>query len=61
MVSETVALLGELLSRGSNLGPSYSLDQAEAAPLAAVLEVKVSVCLSLDFFLIFIYIQKFNV
>lgn len=49
MVSETVALLGELLSRGSNLGPSYSLDQAEAAPLAAVLEVKVSVWLCPEF------------
>lgn len=42
MTSETVVLLGELLSRGNNFGPSYALDQTEAAPLAAVLEVKVN-------------------
>lgn len=41
MISESVAIIGELLSRGSNVGSGYVLNQAEAAPLAAVLEVKV--------------------
>ena len=42
-MSNAVKYLGELLSRqGSNLGDSYLIDQPEAAPLAAILEVKVS-------------------
>lgn len=41
-MSNAVKYLGELLSRqGSNLGDSYLIDQPEAAPLAAILEVKV--------------------
>lgn len=41
-VSEAVKLLGELLSR-SNLDENYSIDNAEAAHLAAILEIKVSI------------------
>lgn len=40
-VTEAVKLLGELLSR-SNLDENYSIDNAEAAHLAAILEIKVS-------------------
>lgn len=40
-VSDAVTVLGELLSRGNSLGATYTLDQGEAAPLAAILEVKV--------------------
>lgn len=50
LISDTVAILGEMLSRGSSLGPTYTLDQAEAAPLAAVLEVKVCISNSSSFF-----------
>lgn len=41
-VTEAVKLLGELLSR-SNLDENYSIDNAEAAHLAAILEIKVSI------------------
>lgn len=41
-ISHAIAILGELLSRGSTLGATYSADEIEAAPLAAILEVKVS-------------------
>lgn len=40
-ISQAVTILGELLSRGSALGTTYSADEIEAAPLAAILEVKV--------------------
>lgn len=40
-ISDAVTVLGELLSRGNSLGATYTLDQGEAAPLAAILEVKV--------------------
>lgn len=41
-MTEAVKLLGELLSR-SNLDENYSIDNAEAAHLAAILEIKVSI------------------
>lgn len=37
-----MTILGELLSRGSSLGTAYMADEIEAAPLAAILEVKVN-------------------
>lgn len=40
-ISQSVTILGELLSRGSSLGTVYSADAIEAARLAAILEVKV--------------------
>lgn len=40
-ITQAVTILGELLSRGSALGTAYSADEIEAAPLAAILEVKV--------------------
>lgn len=39
-MSQAIIILGELLSRGSNLGMTYSSDEIEAV-LAAILEVKV--------------------
>lgn len=42
-IAEAVRLLSDLLSRqGINFGDGYVTDQAEAAPLAAILEVKVN-------------------
>lgn len=41
-ISQAVTILGELLSRGSSLSTAYSADEIEAAPLAAILEVKVN-------------------
>lgn len=41
-MSQSVTILGELLSRGSSLGTAYTADEIEAAPLAAILEVKVN-------------------
>lgn len=43
-IAQAVTILGELLSRGSALGTTYSADEIEAAPLAAILEVKVKHC-----------------
>lgn len=40
-ISQSVTILGELLSRGNSLGTAYLADEIEAAPLAAILEVKV--------------------
>lgn len=52
-MSNAIKYLGELLSRqGSNLGDSYLIDQPEAAPLAAILEVKVRILVELDPFLV---------
>lgn len=43
-ISQAITILGELLARGSSLGTTYLTEEAEAAALAAILEVKVSVC-----------------
>lgn len=40
-ISQAVNILGELLSRGSSIETAYTGDKIEAAPLAAILEVKV--------------------
>lgn len=40
-----MTILGELLSRGSSLGTAYTADEIEAAPLAAIVEVKVLLAL----------------
>lgn len=45
-ISQAISILGELLARGNSMGTAYLTEGAEAAALAAILEVKVSLTLT---------------